>query len=208
MLDTLEEFADVKANLFKEELANELKNAGIGSDLTLPITHIVTRDTETHAYASDSADHIVDAVASSVQKLLGVIKGDDTAWDKIASAAIDIAKDSLNTIITAFLGASEGTADYTEYSFIYLDGVVLMRVDLKGWRRDITSTGIKQYIQNVSAFAYAKSVVDVAKTDVGTFTEYVQRLVAKAYDLNDPIEVADKCQEFYDHMVDMQKKGK
>ncbi|WP_294240658.1 hypothetical protein [uncultured Chryseobacterium sp.] len=51
-LDSLSEMANIKVNLFKEIITDQLINAGTGTDKTVPITQIQDFISETHAYTS------------------------------------------------------------------------------------------------------------------------------------------------------------
>ena len=52
-----------------------------------------------------------------------------------------------------------------------VDGLALVRIDVKSWIRKVTVVGITQKIESVLAFTAVKSSVDVDKISFNTFME-------------------------------------
>lgn len=73
--------------------------------------------------------------------------------------------------INMLMGSGEGVqAEHSDY-FIMVDGLALVRIDVKSWIRKVTVVGITQKIESVLAFTAVKSSVDVDKISFNTFME-------------------------------------
>ena len=91
--------------------------------------------------------------------------------------------------INMLMGSGEGVqAEHSDY-FIMVDGLALVRIDVKSWIRKVTVVGITQKIESVLAFTAVKSSVDVDKISFNTFMEaykyQLQRDAAHAHALNE-----------------------
>ncbi len=197
LLDTLQELAKTKADLYEEQIQLNLQNAGVGADKTVPVVRTINRKKLTRTYSSESAEHLLENVGKEIKKLLGSISS-GSSWDKIADAGIDIATKSINTAITAFLGSAIGKgAEDSDYKVVLdANSLVLLRLDYKGWAREITTTSIKQRCQKTVAYAYASSVVDMSKLKYETFRLYFNDLIKEEYKLSS-IKALAKTKELY-----------
>lgn len=164
LLETLAKLAEAKAAYFVLQMEKSLTEAGKGN-LTVPIEAILASTVETHAYSSDSATSLVQTVGDSVKNFIG----------GGANKVVDGVTNLLGTAISAFLGASEGSADQYETYYVMSEGLSIIRFDVKAWRMLIKASGIKTKVQSVSAFVGMKSTVDLARIKFNTFLNVYQR---------------------------------
>ena len=99
------------------------------------------------------------------------------------------------------MGSGEGVqAEHSDY-FIMVDGLALVRIDVKSWIRKVTVVGITQKIESVLAFTAVKSSVDVDKISFNTFMEaynyQLQRDAAHALNENDLMKEIKRAKEVY-----------
>ncbi len=82
-----------------------------------------------------------------------------------------------------------------------VDGLALVRIDVKSWIRKVTVVGITQKIESVLAFTAVKSSVDVDKISFNTFMEaykyQLQRDAAHALNENDLMKEIKRAKEVY-----------
>ncbi|HEY2527072.1 MAG TPA: hypothetical protein VGJ20_03835 [Xanthobacteraceae bacterium] len=188
-LDILTELANTKLDLAKERIERELLTAGSEMTKTIPVSTVREKTSETHAYASSSANKITDTIKESVTSF---IKG---GADNIVNGICDL----LSKGITAFLGAGEGSDDTYERMFIANEGELsLVRFDLWCWKRQALGKGIKEKLQCVSAFAGVRSIINFEKLDFPTFVNlYQQQLVNSGLPKNDMMAALKRAREIY-----------
>jgi len=166
LIDTLSSLAQTKADLMESQIADDIAASELSK--TVPITLIMQKQKETHAYHSnDGGKGIVDAVTTSVNQIATGSSGD----------VISGISGLLSTALTAFLGSNTGSEDTIENYTVYTDGISLFRLDYKGWKRDTSGTSISKTMENVSAWCYSKSVVDVTKLDYQSFVALYQNVL-------------------------------
>ncbi|WP_294226483.1 hypothetical protein [uncultured Chryseobacterium sp.] len=166
-LDSLSEMANIKVNLFKEIITDQLINAGTGTDKTVPITQIQDFISETHAYTSQNADKIAGAVENAIN---GIINGGKENINNAISGLVTAA-------ITGLFGSQESSDMTFDKYYVAVEGISIIRLDLMGWKRAITASSLSERVEQVSAFVMAKSTVDIMKTDFNTFLDLYQNLV-------------------------------
>ena len=200
LLNTLEELAQTKADLYEEQIALALENAGKDPDKTLPIITIMLHEKGIRAAISDKAQ-IAKGVADAVKSLLGTISTEGGDWAKIADKGINIASAAINGAINTFLGKASGDVQDKGDTHIVLDAenMELLRIDYHVWQRDIKTASIKTRVEKVVAYSYTKSVVDMPKVNYTTFQEYFLKIVKEDYNIpdTDPIAAVGKCKEFF-----------
>ena len=170
-LNLLFELATSKCDHFKTQIADNIRTAGTIENPTIPITHIIADTSEMRAYCKDDS-----TVISGVGALIG--------------AGINM-----------LMGSGEGVqAEHSDY-FIMVDGLALVRIDIKSWIRKVTVVGITQKIESVLAFTAVKSSVDVDKISFNTFMEaykyQLQRDAAHALNENDLMKEIKRAKEVY-----------
>lgn len=160
-LNLLFELAQSKCDFFKKEIAQLLRTAGTEENPTIPITQMLGKHSETRAYISDDSTKIISETTDAIKKF--VTGGSENIINGIGSL--------LATGVTALLGAGTGIqAEHDDY-FVAVEGLSIIRIDVKSWVRKIQVQGISQKIESVLAFTSVKSSVDVDKITFNTFLQ-------------------------------------
>lgn len=153
LVSALQDLADAKAEAYNQQLDKLLQDAGTGQDKTVPVSSILRRNREVHAYSSTSQANILATVNQIANAFL---KHDGDSVIQAVTA-------TLSTGLAAFLGTSSGQSRSYEEYFVYCDGTMIYRVDVFAWHQDVSATGLSQQLSSVAAFAYTLSTVDVSK---------------------------------------------
>ena len=176
-LNLLFELATSKCDHFKTQIADNIRTAGTIENPTIPITHIIADTSEMRAYCKDDSTKIVGEATNAIKSF--VTGGSENVISGVG----------------ALIGA--GHSDY----FIMVDGLALVRIDVKSWIRKVTVVGITQKIESVLAFTAVKSSVDVDKISFNTFMEaykyQLQRDAAHALNENDLMKEIKRAKEVY-----------
>lgn len=166
-IQTLTVLAQAKVDLFMSEIKQDLLNAGTGTDQTVPIKKILDATQQTHAYSSSSASAISTTVNAAVADF---VQGDK-------KSILDGVGALISSSVTALFG--EGDADEQTMSKYYVltEGQSIIRLDVRGWSRQVTGTALSKKVDKVSAFAATKSSADVTHLDYNTFLDLYQPLL-------------------------------
>lgn len=190
-LNLLFELASSKCDHFKTVIAENIRTAGTIENPTIPITHVIADTAEIRAYCKDDATKVVEQATSAIKGF--VTGGSDNVINGVGSL--------IGAGINMLLGSGEGVqAEHSDY-FIMVDGLALIRVDIKSWIRKVTVTGITQKIESVLAFTAVKSSVDVDKISFNTFMQaykyQLQRDAEHTISENDLMKEIQRAKEVY-----------
>jgi len=160
-LNLLFELATSKCDHFKTQIADNIRTAGTIENPTIPITHIIADTSEMRAYCKDDSTKIVGEATNAIKSF--VTGGSENVISGVGAL--------IGAGINMLMGSGEGVqAEHSDY-FIMVDGLALVRIDVKSWIRKVTVVGITQKIESVLAFTAVKSSVDVDKISFNTFME-------------------------------------
>jgi hypothetical protein len=187
-LEALEDLANTKADLYESTLKANLVNAGIGSDHTIPISHIQDFTRDTRAYVASNADNISTVVNES---LTGFVNG---GKDQIVGGIEKL----LTVAVTALFGGSSGSEATTSKYYVANEGVALVRIDFMGWKRNVQTVSLTTKIEQVSAFVLCKSTVDIEKAKFDTFLDVYQYIVMAGQENPSAKQIIKEAKELYD----------
>ena len=190
-LNLLFELATSKCDHFKTQIADNIRTAGTIENPTIPITHIIADTSEMRAYCKDDSTKIVGEATNAIKSF--VTGGSENVISGVGAL--------IGAGINMLMGSGEGVqAEHSDY-FIMVDGLALVRIDVKSWIRKVTVVGITQKIESVLAFTAVKSSVDVDKISFNTFMEaykyQLQRDAAHALNENDLMKEIKRAKEVY-----------
>lgn len=157
---TLEELGRAKAELFIRDIQTNLLTAGEEkSNKTVPITFLVGSKKEVRAFSSSEAGNIGKVVNDALESFLSgkketIVKG----VGNLISSAMGI-----------FLGEGEASSDTIEMYYVATDGLSPVRIDVKAWYYSATAKSITTKMERIVTVVATKSVIDVARIDLGTF---------------------------------------
>lgn len=175
LLDALASLAEEKGRSMTQQIMADLRTAGTAENRTVPIESIIATAEQHHAYARDGLNN---QIAQSVSAALrGFCSGSS---DKI----IDGVTSLVSTALDAFLGAGEASEDSLHEYYLLTEGMSIIRIDLRSWRRKIGVDGMVRNIEAVSAFSAVKSTVDLSKVHLNTFLHMYERQLATVFDTN------------------------
>ncbi|MCR9153360.1 MAG: hypothetical protein NXI09_04565 [Bacteroidetes bacterium] len=160
-LNLLYDLAQSKTDAFKKDIAQSLRTAGTEENPTIPITQVLGAHSETRAYVSDDNSKIITETTDAIKKF--VSGGSDNIINGIGSL--------LSTGVNALLGTGTGIQSQREDYFVAVEGLAIIRVDVKSWIRKINVQGITNKIESVLAFTAVKSSVNVDKISFNTFLQ-------------------------------------
>ena len=190
-LNLLFELATSKCDHFKTQIADNIRTAGTIENPTIPITHIIADTSEMRAYCKDDSTKIVGEATNAIKSF--VTGGSENVISGVGAL--------IGAGINMLMGSGEGVqAEHSDY-FIMVDGLALVRIDVKSWIRKVTVVAITQKIESVLAFTAVKSSVDVDKISFNTFMEaykyQLQRDAAHALNENDLMKEIKRAKEVY-----------
>lgn len=190
-LNLLFELATSKCDHFKTQITDNIRTAGTIENPTIPITHIIADTSEMRAYCKDDSTKIVGEATNAIKSF--VTGGSENVISGVGAL--------IGAGINMLMGSGEGVqAEHSDY-FIMVDGLALVRIDIKSWIRKVTVVGITQKIESVLAFTAVKSSVDVDKISFNTFMEaykyQLQRDAAHALNENDLMKEIKRAKEVY-----------
>ncbi|MFY1689962.1 hypothetical protein [Plantactinospora sp. WMMB782] len=173
LLDALASLAEEKGRSMTQQILADLRTAGTAENRTVPIESIIAIAEQHHAYAKDGlAENLSQTVS---QSLKGFASG---SADKI----IDGVTSLISTALGAFLGAGEASEDTLHNYYLLTEGMSIIRIDLRSWRRTVNVAGIVNNIESVSAFSAVKSTIDLSKVHLNTFLYMYERQLAAVFD--------------------------
>ncbi|WP_018656648.1 hypothetical protein [Actinomadura flavalba] len=191
-LETLENLAETKVNLFQEQTLVALLGAGVGTDKSPAVSSFGSEFKETHAIQSTSASVVPDAVMSAVRSF--VAGGGDNIVNGIATL--------FTTTVQTLLGQENTEGGTADTLLIALDGDSLVRLDFHAWAQSVQSTALQSQLEQVSAFYARKSIIDTTKLDFSTFSDYFQPIVkADNPDLNH-LDLLEETKKYFHEYTD------
>ena len=189
-LNLLFELATSKCDHFKTQIADNIRTAGTIENPTIPITHIIADTSEMRAYCKDDSTKIVGEATNAIKSF--VTGGSENVISGVGAL--------IGAGINMLMGSGEVVRMFGLYSFM-VDGLALVRIDVKSWIRKVTVVGITQKIESVLAFTAVKSSVDVDKISFNTFMEaykyQLQRDAAHELNENDLMKEIKRAKEVY-----------
>jgi hypothetical protein len=191
-LQALDEMARTKADLFREIAIKNLIDAGNGTDKTAPIVHILDTLHETYAYSSQNASGISEKVNSALMNLIG--DGDEQINSGISKL--------MSQAVIALFKNNEKSADMNIY-FLAVEGTSIIRLDLYGWKRIVTSELLARKVEQVSAFVLVKSVVDVNRLDFNLFFSILRKAMIANDGAASMESLMEKARSIYDKAMRM-----
>ena len=165
LVDALADLGAIKGDLFESEIKESLMSAGqTDANMTLPVTTVIRSIKEVRAYSSSEAGNVAEEVGNGVKKLLsGDMNGVLDSVGNLATASIQ----------ALFGTASASTGEIHEY-YIALEGLSIVRIDLKSWYKMVAAESVKKKMERVTVTVGMKSVVDLSKLDFSTFFNLYQ----------------------------------
>lgn len=158
-LGLISDLANSKTQQFRAEISESIRTAGGEENKTVPVDAILAHSFDTRGYVSDSAKDIVD---QTIQAIKGFVSsGSDNIINGIGSL--------LSTGLTALLGAGVGSEMERSDYFIAVEGLSIVRIDVKSWCRRIEAKGITTKIEKMSSICAVKSSVNVKEISFNTF---------------------------------------
>lgn len=140
-LNSLQELADSKAEVFYNRIKLAHQNVGVGTDKTLPVESTGEIRKITKAYTSSTSElSIYKNVEESLSNLFGSIEPNDSDWKEITGASLRLVIRLMGDAIKAFLAESDGEEATDERSIVLIDGKMnLIRVDYGIWHQSINT---------------------------------------------------------------------
>ncbi|MFY1699316.1 MULTISPECIES: hypothetical protein [unclassified Solwaraspora] len=175
LLDALASLAEEKGRAMTQQILADLRTAGTAENRTVPIESILAIAEQHHAYAKEGLDANISENVSSA--LRGFCSG---SADSIINGVTSL----ISTALSAFLGAGEASEDSLHQYYLLTEGMSIIRIDLRSWRRKIAVAGLKSNVESVSAFSAVKSTVDLSKVHLNTFLYMYERQLAAVFDTN------------------------
>lgn len=168
-LNLLYELSKQKADLFEEQIAKNLRNAGTTENPTIPITVKLGSHQEIRVTTANTPDKdITDGISTALKSVLTGSK------DGIINGLTSLIDTSLRVI----LGAGEGEEREEHTYYVATEGLAIVRLDLIYWSRHITASSITKYAEKSVVCTAVKSSVDLSKIDFNAFlASYQAQLV-------------------------------
>jgi hypothetical protein len=187
LLSLLSELCEQKVVQFKTAIEDDLRNAGTGENMTIPVTEILARYTEYRAYIKSDASKIATEVSSAIKKF--VSGGTNEIIDGVASL--------VTTGIVAIIGAGSGEQQEMSSYYIIVQDYGIARYDIRIWTRKIEAQGITSQIETTLASVAFKSSVDISKLSFNTF------LIAYGSQLDAMHFAKDQQKEYLDYAIEI-----
>ena len=161
ILNLLFELSNSKTENFKKEISQSLRTAGTEENPTVPITQKLGEYTDTRAYTTEDNSKIISEATSAIK---GFVSGG-------AENIINGIGTLLGTGINALLGSGTGLQAEREDYFVAVEGLSIIRIDVKSWIRKVEVTVLTKKIESIFAFVAVKSSVNVDKITFNTFLQ-------------------------------------
>lgn len=193
-LNLLYQLSKQKADIFAEQIAKDLRNAGTTENRTVPITVILGNHQEIRAITKDTPDgDITKGIGNALKQVLTRSKDD----------IIDGLTALIDTGLKAILGVGEGEERQEHTYYVATEGMSIVRLDLIYWCRCITASGITAYAEKSIVCTAVKSSVDVAKIDFNAFlAAYQAQLVRCKFNDDQLKEELKNAREIYKMLTD------
>jgi hypothetical protein len=168
-LSSLSALASAKADFFELKITEELHSSDAPNSKEIPVSVIKQYGRETHAYSSKNADNISEAVKNTVNKFCsgtreGIING---------------ITGLIGDVVTTLFGSQEGSEEEIKWMTCYAEGVSLVRLDLRAWKRFIEVKTLQTSVEQISAFVMTKSIIDAKNLDYTVFLNFYQDVLAE-----------------------------
>jgi hypothetical protein len=160
VIETLEQLAIAKADVFSSEIDLLLHGAGGNVDKTVPIIIINSKEYSARAFSSTSTGDIAKVVADAIQAFLGGVVSD----------VLEGVKKLLSKALEVFFGSSSAASSTMRQYFVYATPFCIYRVDMAAWYRMVTASAIQTKINKAVAVAYTQSTVDIENL---TWAEFI-----------------------------------
>jgi len=161
ILNLLFDLANSKTENFKKEIAQSLRTAGTDENPTVPITQKLGEYADTRAYTIEDNTKIISEATTAIK---GFVSG---GADNIINGIGNL----LGTGINALLGSGTGVQAEREDYFVAVEGLSIIRIDVKSWMRKVEVQGLTKKIESIFAFVAVKSSVNVDKITFNTFLQ-------------------------------------
>ena len=124
-LNLLFELAKSKSDFFEKEIEQLLRTAGTEDNPTIPITQVLGKHSEIRAYTSDDNTKILQETTDAIKKFIN--GGTENIINGIGAL--------LSSGINALLGTGTGVQAVQSDYFIAVEGLSIIRIDVKSWVR-------------------------------------------------------------------------
>ena len=187
-IEALAALGNSKADVYKMEIQESLASAGNGTNLTIPVSAVLSSLSDVRAFSSSESDNIGNVVKNALSSF---IKGSSKS---IIGGIGSLISDTMSI----FLGKSSASTGTTEEYYIAIEGLSIIRIDMKAWYLNVSSSSIKSKMERIAAVVAVKSVVDLAKIDFSTFLNlYQQQLLETGMNKQQLSEALNSAKEIY-----------
>lgn len=188
-LNLLYELAQSKNKIFSNEIIESLKAAGKEKTYTIPVSTIISSQSEVRAYTSSDSDKIIKEAISGVKLILK--GGTENTTQGIGSL--------LGSFVNSVLGSGSGEEIEKGDYFVALDELAIVRLDVKIWIRKININGFSKELESVIAYTAVKSSVDVNAIQFSDFiAAYANQLETAKMTTEQKIEELKKMKELFE----------
>lgn len=195
-VEALAALGNSKAEVFKMEIQESLMSAGNGTNLTVPVSAVLRSLVDVRAYSSTESGHIGDVVKNALSSF---IKG-------TSESIIDGVGSLISETLSVFLGSASASTGTTEEYYVATEGLSIVRVDMKAWYLNVSSSSIKQKMERITAVVAVKSVVDLGKIDFSTFLNlYQQQLLETGMDRQQLKDALQEAKDIYNDFKNLRK---
>jgi len=195
-VEALAALGNSKAEVFKMEIQESLMSAGNGTNLTVPVSAVLRSLVDVRAYSSTESGHIGDVVKNALSSF---IKG-------TSESIIDGLGSLISETLSVFLGSASASTGTIEEYYVATEGLSIVRVDMKAWYLNVSSSSIKQKMERITAVVAVKSVVDLAKIDFSTFLNlYQQQLLESGMDRQQLKDALQEAKDIYNDFKNLPK---
>lgn len=189
ILTLLFELAESKTDNFKKEIVQSLRTAGTEENPTIPVTQVLRFQADTRAYTVEDSAKIINEATLAIK---GFIQGG-------AENIVNGIGNLLGTAVNALLGSGHGIQAQRDDYFVAVEGLSIVRVDVKSWVRKVEISGVTKKIDSIFAFVASKSSVDVDKITFNTFLQAYQfQLLRLQMPQDELIKEITKAREVFD----------
>ncbi|WP_145482217.1 hypothetical protein [Yersinia rohdei] len=168
-LKILMDMVEAKAELFENQIDNNLITGKTIDNLNVPITKVISRKKEYRAVTSNRSD-IIEEIGRSFSELFA---GDESVIKSISSI--------VGKAFQAMMGVGKGQEGVSEMYEVIAEYPAIVRFDFKFWYRNIESESIFKYMENVFAVTAVKSVVDTSKLSFHDFIALYGPVLKEAF---------------------------
>lgn len=197
-LNNMTALARAKTDYFDLVLKDDLSNAGQGSNKDIPISFIIGSMTQTHAYASSSADSIASTITDGISDFIR--GGNENVMKGVCSL--------MTKSIQLLFANKEGGEDELHFKSVFAEGRSIVRLDLKAWKRFTNVKSLSESAEQISAFVMCKSTIDTETLDYNTFIQLYQDNLYEPASGFSAVEISkqlDEIEDIYEKFTEHQK---